>query len=878
MPQEAGSRLGPYEILSPIGAGGMGEVYKARDPRLNRTVAIKVLPSHIAERPDLKQRFEREAQTIASLNHPHICVVYDVGQHEGTDFLVMEFLEGETLADRLSKGPLPYDQLITYAHQIVNALDKAHRHGVTHRDLKPGNIMLTKTGVKLLDFGLAKVQQIGGPVSQSSVPTIATGAQPLTMEGTILGTLQYMAPEQLEGKESDARSDIFALGSVLYEMATGRRAFEGKSQVSLIAAILEHDPPPVSAVQPVAPPLFDDIIRICLAKNPDERWQSAADLEHELKLLVRYGSLWTEVATPKITSKRERLLWAAGVFLAMIVAVFALIRLGGVPEPEKVSFELQLSAAGGSGPYMIALSPDGRKLVARITEQGVNKLFVRPIERVEGYVLQGTDNSQYPFWSPDSRFVGFFADGKLKKVDIFGAPPQTLADAENGRGGTWNRDGTIVFSPKDGPLFKVAASGGPAIPVTELNKARDETAHRQPRFLPDGIHFLYYVVSSKPEQSGVYVGSLNSKETKHVVASASFADFSPPDLLLFLRENTLMAQHFDLSRFELTGDPFPLAERVGSNGAQSSSGFTVSNNVLAYRSGGGNLGRQLLWIDHDGKLEGTVGAPAMYENPRISPDGKRLAVYKPDGGGDIWIIDLERGTNTRFTFDPAIDNDPVWSPDGSSIAFSSNRDGGVFNLYRRSSGGTGEDELLLKTPNNKFIDDWPADGKYILYEETDPKTKSDLWLLPLFGDRKPVRLLGTPFNEWEGSLSPDGRWLAYTSDENGSSYVYVQAFPTAGRKWQISTTRGGSPRWHPDGKELFYDAAGPMMAVDLTGTVPGELKAATPRELFRGLQNLPVHNYDIAPDGKRFLVDSAQNIGSGPTPIIVVLNWKSGLK
>ena len=876
-----GTRLGPYEIVGAIGAGGMGEVYKARDPRLNRSVAIKVLPPHIAERDDLRQRFEREAQAIASLNHAHICVVHDVGRHEGIDFLVMEFLEGETLADRIAKGPVPFDQLLTYAIQIADALDKAHRHGVTHRDLKPGNVMLTKTGVKLLDFGLAKVHQPGGSVMQSVVPTLATAGQPLTAEGSILGTLQYMSPEQLVGKEADARSDIFAFGAVLYEMATGRRAFEGKSQVSLIAAILEHEPPPVSALQAVAPPLFDDVVRICLAKNTDERWQTAADLVHELKLLVRYGSL--PAAAAKGVGKRERVFWAAAVFVAAIAGVYALVGLRDTAEPAKASFEVQTSTPGANAPLMIALSPDGRNLVARVTEQGVNKLWVRPIERVTGVTPQGTEGANFPFWSPDGRYIGFFADGKLKKVDVFGAPPQTLADAPNGLGGAWNRDGAILFAPAlTGPLFRIAASGGQPVQVTELDKSRSETAHRFPRFLPDDVHFLYLVISSKPEDSGIYVGSLSSKETKRLVASSAKPEFAPPDLLLFLRESTLMAQRFDTSRLELSGDPFQVAEQVGSNPSNGAAGVTVSENgVLAYRAGGGGGARQLVWIDRSGKAEQSIGTPALYENPRLSPDGKRLAVFKPDGGGDIWVTDLERGNSARFTFDPAADNDPIWSPDGTRIAFVSNRDGGVFNLYQKSSGGTGEDELLLKTPNNKLLDDWSADGRYILYQEGDPKTKADLWILPLVGDRKPMRFLGTPFNERYASFSPDGRWIAYESDESGTAQVYVQGFPASGRKWLISTKAAIStfPRWRPDGKELFYDAAGPLMAVDLTGTVPGgELKVGTPQQLFAGLQALAPHNYDVTPGGRRFLLVAAQNLVTGPAPIVVVLNWKSGLR
>jgi serine/threonine protein kinase/dipeptidyl aminopeptidase/acylaminoacyl peptidase len=884
MPLENGQPLGPYEILSLIGAGGMGEVYKARDPRLGRTVAIKVLPSGTAE-AGWKQRFEREAQAIASLNHPHICVVYDVGRHEGIDFLVMEFLEGETLADRIAKGPIPFDQLLTYAIQIADALDKAHRNGVTHRDLKPANIMITKSGVKLLDFGLAKTQASGAsssPAAALTLATLVTAAQPLTMQGAILGTIQYMSPEQLEGREADARSDIFAFGAVLYEMATSRRAFEGKTQVSVIAAILEHEPPPVSASQPVTPPMFDDVLRICLAKNPDERWQAAADLVHELKLLGRYGK--PPASSAKGAGSRERIAWVSATIAAALVAAAATVVLRRPVAPAKASFEVPTKSSGSQ----FALSPDGKNLLSRSVEDGVGRIWVRPIERLIGNTLKGTEGALYPFWSADGRHIGFFADGKLKTVDLLGAPPVSLADAVAPLGGAWSRDGVILFAAADRPLFKIASSGGPTVQVTELDKYRGETFHSFPTFLPDGQHFLYLGASSKPQESGIYVGSLTSKDTKRLVASAAKAEFAAPGLLLFLREAMLMAQPFNPSRLELSGASFQVAEQVAWNETTGIGGFTVSQNgALAYRPGGIAQGRQLIWVDRNGKAAGTVGSPALYENPRLSPDGKHVAVQRPEGGGDIWIFDLERGNSTRFTFDPASDNDPVWSPDGTRIAFVSNRDGGVFNLYQKNSSGTGEDELLLKTANNKLIDDWSPDGRYILYEEEDPKTKTDLWILPTFGDRKPVRFLATLFNERGASFSPDGHWIAYQSDESGGKQVYVQSFPVAGGKWQVSVgnRQYSYPRWRSDGKELFHDASGQLMSVDLTGTVAGgEFKAATPRPLFFGLQDLSPHNYDLSPDGSRFLLVTGRDFvtatGQSPIglPLVVVLNWQSGLK
>jgi Tol biopolymer transport system component len=854
----------------------MGEVYKARDPRLDRTVALKVLPAHITERADLRERFEREARAIAAFNHPHICIVHDVGRHDDIDYLVMEYLEGETLADRIAKGPLPIEQLVTYGIQIADALDKAHRHGVTHRDLKPGNIMITKTGVKLLDFGLAKVQE---PVatfgSASIVPTIATAGQPLTVQGTILGTLQYMSPEQLEGKEADARADIFAFGSVLYEMATGRRAFEGKSHVSLMAAILEHDPPPVSSLQSLSPPRFDDVVRICLAKNPDERWQSAADLVHELKLVAQHKTV--TAPPPKGIGRRERIIWAGALAAATVAGIVLIWFARQRVEPARVSFEVRADSVGVNAPLMLALSPDGRNLIAAVDEGSTTRLWLRPIDRVTGIPLRGTEGSvSRAFWSPDGHRFGFFADSKLKIGDISGAPPQALADTPSAFGGTWNHEGTILYAPTPGGLFRIAASGGEPVQVTELNASRTEIAHRLPHFLPDGNHFLYFVSSSKTESSGVYLGALDSKDTTRLFQSTSMAQFAPPDLLLFMRESTLMAQRFDSNRLVLSGDPFQVAENVATNPLNGSAGFTVAGTgALAYRTGGVRQGRRLTWISRSGEVEGTVSTPAAYSNVDVDPTGKRLAVFNPERGGDIWIIDVERATNTRFTFDPGSDRTPVWSPDGAQIAFTSDRNGGVTNIYAKASTLIGEERLLFESRNNKLVTDWSPDGRYLLYEETDPKTKNDIWALPLFGDRKPIRLLSSPANEYAPAFSPDGRWIAYASDESGSFHVYVQGFPEPRGKWQISTGALGTfPRWSRDGKELFYDGSGELMAVDVSATESG-FRTETPRELFSALRGIGVHNFDVAPDGRRFLVIT-EGLETSNAPIVVVLNWMSG--
>ena len=882
-----GMKLAHYEITNHLGTGGMGEVYQATDSKLGRSVAIKLLPEAFTHDTERAARFEREARVLASLNHPNIAAIYGLEQSGERKFLVMEFVPGETFAERIQRGPIPLDEALGFAKHIADALEAAHEKGIVHRDLKPANVKITPEGnVKVLDFGLAKaMEESPGQSASSNSPTLMSMAA--TNAGMILGTASYMAPEQAKGRSVDRRADIWAFGVVLYETLTGRMMFIGDSLPETLAAVMMKETD-WGALPTNTPARLREQLRRCLVKDPRYRIQAIGDARIALEEIAEAlkGGVPEEQTRPEEAQRSGRLLWvavAAILLIAGVTAGYALFRLQNVPAPEKTSFELQVPASGGTGPYLLALSPDGRNLVTRLTTDDVSRLWVRPMERVTGTVLGGTEGASFPFWDPSGRYVGFFSDGKLKKVDIFGAPPQTLAVAANGRGGSWNSEGVILFAPaNDGPLFRIPAIGGQPVQVTELNKSTGETAHRQPRFLPDGVHFLYHVVSSRPEDTGLYVGSLASKDSKRLVATPAYGEFAAPDLLLFLRENTLMAQRFDPGRMELSGDPFQVAEQVGSNPVVSTAGFSVSKNgVLAYREGGALGGNQLIWVDRNGKPAETVGTPALYENPRLSPDGKRLAVFKAENGGDIWIIDLERGNSTRFTFDPGADNVPVWSPDGASIAFVSNRDGGVFNIYRKNSAGTGQEELLLKTPNHKTILDWSADGRYILYEEADPKNKTDLWVLPLFGDRKQFKFLGTPFNEDRASFSPDGHWIAYSSDESGIRQVYVQSFPTVTGKWQISTARTAAtmPRWGRDGKELFYDGAGPLMAVDLKGTVPGgQFKASAPRQIFTGLRALPPHNFDLSPDGKRFLVVSNSDLSGAPTPIVVVLNWKQGLK
>ncbi len=884
----AGSRLGPYEILSPLGAGGMGEVYRARDTRLERTVAVKVLPAAMSSSPEVRQRFEREAKTISQLSHPHICALYDVGREGETEYLVMELLEGETLTDRLAKGALPLEQTLRYGQEIAGALDKAHRQGIVHRDLKPGNVMLTKSGVKLLDFGLAKGFEL--PKEKGSLTSLPT-QQGLTQEGTILGTFQYMAPEQLEGKEADARTDIFAFGATLYEMATGKKAFTGTTQASLIGAILHTEPEPISAEQPASPPALDRVVKTCLARDPEERWQSAADIRRELQWIseASAASLAAPMAVGPTRRNLERLAWVlmGASLLAALAIAFVHFRESPL-EPRPIRFSVfppeQTTHGGGPAAPQAALSPDGRYLAfVATTLDRTSQLWVRPLDSLAAQKLAGTEDASFPFWSPDSRFLGFFTPGKLKKIDAFGGPPQALCDAPEGNGGTWNRDGVIVFAPnRVGALARVSATGGVPADVTALDRSRQETGHLWPQFLPDGRHFLYLALSGRRENRGIYVHSLASKEAGLVLRTEVRATYTPPGYLLFVQQGTLMAQRFDSNRLQLSGEPARVAEQVAYNPGNGRTTLSASENgVIAYRTGsaGGVPMSELVWFDRGGKRIGSAGGPGLYVRPRLSPDEKLIAVQRRDpqtGTDDIWLVDLARSTVSRLTFDSSNQTHPTWSPDGSRIAFASDQDG-MSNLYQKLSNGAGGEELLLSSDTSKFVTDWSPDGRFIVYEDQGRGTGTDLWVLPLSGDRKPTPFLRTEFNESQGQFSPDGRWMAYSSNESGRVEVYVQAFPASGGKWQISTAGGSYPRWRRDGKELFYRAADrKLMAVEVQ--TASTLQAGQPRALFElRVSEVPVIPYTVSADGQRFLVDTPTE-ESNAAPITVVLNWFTELK
>ncbi len=882
MTLNAGTKLGPYEILAPVGAGGMGEVYRAKDTRLGRDVAVKVLPASLSSSAELRQRLDREAKTISALSHPHICTLHDVGHQDGVDYLVMEFLEGETLADRLGKGTLSMDQALRIAIEIAGALDAAHRSGIVHRDLKPGNVMLTKSGVKLLDFGLAKLAVPDkSAVSQAtSLPTALQESQPLTTRGTILGTFQYMAPEQLEGGEADARSDIFAFGCVLYEMLTGQKAFTGKSQASLIGSIMSSDPPPISSIQPMIPASLDRIVKGCLAKEPEHRWSTAHDVMLQLQWIAEGGSM-AGVPAPVVARRKNREKLAWGLFAAALAgaAVLGIGFFRRAPKPAPlVRFDV-VPPSEVATMDVPRISPDGRYLAFDATDmEGKARIWIRPLNSLTAQPLMGTDGGVRPFWSPDSRYVAFIADGVMKKVDVTGGPPTKICDAPGGSDGTWSSAGVILW---DGtgtdPIYRVSAAGGTRAVAVALDAAKKETSVGWPQFLPDGKHFIYLVTGEKQEDSAYWIGSIDSKEKKMLAPAQTLVQYAPPGYLLFVRDRTLVAQPFDASALKITGEAVPLAEKIGTDNVGLAR-FSVSNDgVLAYRTG--ETGGRLLWRDRAGRELDTLGDPGDYANPVLSAAGDRLAFNLTDAGtakGDIWVRDLARGVNSRFTLGAGNNVRPVWSPDGATIVFGSDR-GGPFDLYEKSARGSGEEKLLFKSDEAKSASSWSSDGRYIAYVSRNPKTQFDLWALPTFGDRKPIPIAVSPFNEAAGVFSPDGRSIAYVSNESGRDEIYVQTFPGPGGKWQVSNGGGGDPSWRGDGKELFYRSPDQkLMAVEIR---PGaDFQAGVPQALFaiRIRPGNPRNKYAPAPDGQRFLIAAPLGRDS-MSPTTIVLNWPAGL-
>jgi len=896
-----GRQIGHYQILSLLGAGGMGEVYLARDSRLNRKVAVKVLPDVFARDQERMRRFEQEALATSALNHPNILTVYDIGEFEGGPFIVAELLEGEELRALLvpqsKAGPLPVRKALNYAQQVAQGLAAAHEKGVIHRDLKPENLFVTTDGrVKILDFGLAKLKATEDEAADSGVAT----RKQLTDPGTVMGTVGYMAPEQVRGQKTDHRADIFSFGAILYEMLAGKRAFNGASAADLMSAILKEEPPELGEAKSKISPALEKIVRRCLEKQPERRFQSASDLGFALEALSstssssgagRMAAALDATAPAERGGWREHIPWlVAGALglalLALGVAYFnpsttgaRAVRLAFAP-PENLAFD------NGTVDYVI-VSPDGQKLAfTGRSSDGKRQLWVRPLDSAEAQPLPGTDNALEPFWSPDSRSIGFITQGKLKRVDLEGGRPQTLCEYSGiPYGGTWNREGVILFAASG--LYKVKDTGGAPELVRSTDQPRDAFVGN-PWFLPDGRHFLFRV--SSPRGRGgdqeVFVGSLDSNKVKLLLSEGSPAVYAPPGWVLFVRNGALLAQSFDVERLELKGDPIAITRPTNIVNVYSLP-FSVSQTGVLVWQGSRHRDYQLVWFDRAGKQIGAIGSPIKATTgsyPRFSPDGKQVAINRIElqsRNMDIWLIDLARDLPTRLTSDPGFEWFPTWSPDGGRIVFRASK-AGVNGLYQKAANGAGAEELLLQVDGASAYDpnDWSPDGRFLLYNSRMPR---NVWALPLNGSDKPYPLLNSEFDEYQAQLSPDGRWLAYASNESGNYEIYAQAFSLSGsnagklsgNKLRISTGGGNQPRWRRDGQELFYVATdGMMMAVKINGATFGTPQALFKTRMMTWLMQSGI-DYDVTADGQRFLIGTL--VGE-PPPVSIILNWTAGVK
>jgi eukaryotic-like serine/threonine-protein kinase len=873
-----GQQVGSYQILSRLGAGGMGEVYRARDPKLRRDVAIKILPRVFTSDPERLARFEREARMLAAVNHPHIGAIYGVEEADGLRALVLELVEGETLAKRLQRGSMPVAEALTMARQIADALDAAHEKGIVHRDLKPANIKITPDGtVKVLDFGLAKaIRPDGLDGEASNAPTMTIGD---TREGVIVGTVAYMSPEQARGQTVDKRSDIWAFGCVVYEMLTGQPTFAGETISDTIAAILEHEPD-WRALPATTPTNGGRLLQRCLEKDPKRRLRDIGDARVELD---------DAMASPRHFTELRKALpaWIWGVASALVVLGLGLgWTIAHLRQPDAEIRTLRLTVDPPAGTEFrpdsgAAISPDGRLLAFVTGSPGGVKLWIRPLNSLAARELPGTDAAGFPFWSPDSRSLGFFAAGKLKRVEVGGGLPTVICDVGEGRGGAWNEDGVILFNAvNDGPLLRVSASGGMPVPFTTIDPAQQENSHRFPQFLPGGRQFLYFVRS---ENSGVYLGSLDRPHEKfrllNSLTNAVFAADGNQQSghLFWARDGALMAQPFDPQKKLLMGEAITVAEAGGDTATSGLAAVSVSNDGTLFY-GGAETGRyQLTWYGRDGDPLGILGQPEHYRGLRISPDGKRLALSRD---GEVWQMELARGVSTRVTFSGRGANGAVWSPDSQRIAYTQ---GAPPNVFSANANGTGTEERLIETRDTLVMEDWSPNGKFLLYlllsNDISSRAQPDLWVSPMATGHKPAPFLTTPFREGPGQFSPDGKWIAYTSDESGRNEVYVQGFPASGSKWQVSSKGGDWVRWRKDGEELFYVA--PDRTVMSVVLLPASsfLEFGTPSGLFALPATFDVNNaypYDVMPDGQRFLALTPATDAEQP-PMTVIVNWRAEL-
>jgi serine/threonine protein kinase len=889
----SGTRLGPYQIAGVLGAGGMGEVYRARDTTLNRDVALKVLPEAVTFDVDRLARFKREAQLLAALNHPNIAAIYGFESSDTVQALVLELVEGPTLAERIALGPIPIGETLQIARQITDALEAAHEQGIVHRDLKPSNIKLRADGaVKVLDFGLAKALE---PMSAAGVdvtgsPTITTPA--MTGVGVILGTAAYMSPEQAKGRAADRRSDVWSFGCVIFEMLTGRRAFDGEDVSDTLATVLK-DEPAWQHLPPSTPDSIQVLLRRCLQKDRKNRLRDVGDARLEIDAAI------SQPADRGASSRQpaiERLVLLAALAVATVIAGWSMMR-GPRPSPSSPELRVDIATPSTRDPVSLAISPDGRRIVFAATTDGRSRLWLRSLDATAARPLTGTEDGRFPFWSPDSRSIGFFAlDDKLKRIDVNGGAIGDLAGAPVGAGGTWNQEGTVLYAPvPDAPILRVPAStasstfGVNTVAVTRLDVPR-QTGHRFPAFLPDGRHFLYYVAGS-PDVRGVYLGQLDGSPSQRLLDADAPAVYAPPvaaaaGQLLFVRQSVLWAQDFDAGKLELSGIPFKVAEHIAVDSGRNVAALGASAaGSIVYRTGSTAGGSQLTWFDRAGKELGKAGGPAidlgLAANPSLSADGRFVAMSRSvDGNTDIWRLDIERDVLTRFTTEAVPEIYPLWSPDGQRIVYSSRTAGKPgFDLYEKSVNSTSPGTLLLKMDTVAVATDWSPDGRVLLYRRFDPINSTDIWALPTDGDRRPFPVVQTAFDERDAQFSPDGKWIAYQSNESGRFEVYVQPFPGPGGKTQVSIDGGAQPRWQRDGRELFYMTLdGQLQSVSMRFDSNGTIQAGSPVRLFQThvgavVQGGSSQAYVVSRDGQRFLVNTVAEVASS-SPITMILNWR----